>query len=36
MYLEDCAISEAVAPYARNAEHAAELWTLSEKLCARS
>ena len=36
LYLEDCGISEAVAPYARDAEHAAELWTLSEKLCAQS
>jgi NAD(P)-dependent dehydrogenase (short-subunit alcohol dehydrogenase family) len=35
LYLEDCDISEAVAPYARDAEHAAELWTLSEKLCAQ-
>jgi NAD(P)-dependent dehydrogenase (short-subunit alcohol dehydrogenase family) len=34
LYLEDCGISEAVAPYARDAQHAAELWMLSEKLCA--
>ena len=34
LYLEDCGISDAVAPYADDAEHAAELWTLSEKLCA--
>jgi NAD(P)-dependent dehydrogenase (short-subunit alcohol dehydrogenase family) len=35
LYLEDCAVSEALAPYARDAEHAAELWMLSEKLCAQ-
>jgi NAD(P)-dependent dehydrogenase (short-subunit alcohol dehydrogenase family) len=35
LYLEDCGVSEAVAPYARDAEHAAELWALSEKLCAQ-
>jgi NAD(P)-dependent dehydrogenase (short-subunit alcohol dehydrogenase family) len=34
LYLEDCGISEAVAPYARDAQHAAELWMLSEKFCA--
>jgi NAD(P)-dependent dehydrogenase (short-subunit alcohol dehydrogenase family) len=34
LYLEDCAVSDAVAPYASDAEHAAELWSLSEKLCA--
>ena len=33
-YLESCGVSDAVAPYADDAEHAAELWTLSEKLCA--
>jgi NAD(P)-dependent dehydrogenase (short-subunit alcohol dehydrogenase family) len=36
LYLEDCGISETVAPYARDAEHAAKLWTLSEKLCGQS
>ena len=36
LYLEDCGISEAVAPYARDAERAAELWTLSEKVCAQT
>ena len=36
LYLEDCRISETVAPYACDAERAAELWTLSEKLCAAS
>jgi NAD(P)-dependent dehydrogenase (short-subunit alcohol dehydrogenase family) len=34
LYLESCGVSDAVAPYADDAEHAAELWTLSEKLCA--
>ncbi len=34
LYLEDCAISESVAPYARDAQRAAELWALSEKFCA--
>jgi NAD(P)-dependent dehydrogenase (short-subunit alcohol dehydrogenase family) len=34
LYLEDCAVSDAVAPYANDAEHAAQLWSLSEKLCA--
>jgi NAD(P)-dependent dehydrogenase (short-subunit alcohol dehydrogenase family) len=33
VYLEDCRVSDAVAPYARDAEHAAALWLLSEKLC---
>jgi NAD(P)-dependent dehydrogenase (short-subunit alcohol dehydrogenase family) len=33
LYLEDCAVSESVAPHACNAERAAQLWTLSEKLC---
>jgi NAD(P)-dependent dehydrogenase (short-subunit alcohol dehydrogenase family) len=35
LYLEDCGVSEAVAPYARDAERAVQLWTLSEKLCAQ-
>jgi NAD(P)-dependent dehydrogenase (short-subunit alcohol dehydrogenase family) len=35
LYLEDCGVSEAVAPYARDARHAAELWMRSEKLCAQ-
>ena len=34
LYLEDCRVSETGAPYARDTERAAELWTLSEKLCA--
>jgi NAD(P)-dependent dehydrogenase (short-subunit alcohol dehydrogenase family) len=36
LYLEDCRVSETGAPYARDTERAAELWTLSEKLCAES
>jgi NAD(P)-dependent dehydrogenase (short-subunit alcohol dehydrogenase family) len=36
LYLEDCGVSDAVAPHARNEQRAADLWTLSEKLCARS
>jgi NAD(P)-dependent dehydrogenase (short-subunit alcohol dehydrogenase family) len=36
LYLEDCGISEAVAPYARDTARAARLWALSEKLCANS
>jgi NAD(P)-dependent dehydrogenase (short-subunit alcohol dehydrogenase family) len=36
LYLEDCGISGTVAPYARDAERAAQLWTLSEKLCGQS
>jgi NAD(P)-dependent dehydrogenase (short-subunit alcohol dehydrogenase family) len=34
LYLEDCGISETIAPHADDAERAAELWVLSEKLCA--
>ncbi|OMC53792.1 short-chain dehydrogenase [Mycobacterium sp. IS-836] len=34
LYLEDCRVSDAVAPYARDPQRAAQLWTLSEKLCA--
>jgi NAD(P)-dependent dehydrogenase (short-subunit alcohol dehydrogenase family) len=33
LYLEDCGISDNVAPYARDQQRAAELWLLSEKLC---
>ena len=33
-YLENCGVSDAVARYADDAEHAAALWALSEKLCA--
>ncbi|OMC42463.1 SDR family NAD(P)-dependent oxidoreductase [Mycobacterium sp. IS-1264] len=33
-YLEDCGVSDAVAPYARDTQRAAQLWMLSEKLCA--
>jgi NAD(P)-dependent dehydrogenase (short-subunit alcohol dehydrogenase family) len=32
LYLEDCGISDAVAPYANDNQHAEALWTLSEKL----
>jgi NAD(P)-dependent dehydrogenase (short-subunit alcohol dehydrogenase family) len=35
LYLEDCGVSETVAPYARDTQRAAELWMLSEKLCAQ-
>ncbi len=34
LYVEDCRISETVAPYARDGQRAADFWTLSEKLCA--
>jgi hypothetical protein len=34
-YLEDCGVSDAVAPYARDPRRAAQLWMLSEKLCAQ-
>ncbi len=34
LYLEDCAISDTAAPHARDERRAAELWELSEKLCA--
>ena len=34
LYLENCGVSDAVAPYANDAEHAAELWMFSEKICA--
>ncbi|KKC02726.1 SDR family NAD(P)-dependent oxidoreductase [Mycobacterium nebraskense] len=34
LYLEDCGVSERVAPYARDEQRAAEWWELSEKLCA--
>lgn len=33
LYLEDCAVSDAVAPYARDQQRAADLWTRSEELC---
>ena len=36
LYLADCRVSDAVAPYACDEQHAADLWILSEKLCARS
>lgn len=34
LYLEDCAVSDNVAPHARDAQRAADLWALSERLCA--
>jgi NAD(P)-dependent dehydrogenase (short-subunit alcohol dehydrogenase family) len=34
LYLENCGVSDAVAPYATDAEHAEQLWALSETLCA--
>lgn len=34
LYLEDCAISDAAAPYAIDGRRAADWWVLSEKLCA--
>lgn len=34
MYLEDCGVSENVAPHANDEARAAELWLLSEKVCA--
>ncbi len=36
LYLEDCAISDAVAPYARDEQRAADWWVLSEKFCDRA
>jgi NAD(P)-dependent dehydrogenase (short-subunit alcohol dehydrogenase family) len=36
LYLEDCEVSDAVAPYARDEGRAADWWVLSEKLCDRS
>ncbi|OIN80072.1 SDR family NAD(P)-dependent oxidoreductase [Mycobacterium malmoense] len=33
LYLEDCSVSENVAPYARDEQRAADWWALSEKLC---
>ena len=36
VYLEDCGVSEAVAPYARDEQRAADWWILSEKLCDRA
>ncbi len=36
LYLEDCRISDAVAPYARDERRAADWWVLSEKLCDRA
>lgn len=36
MYLEDCGVSENVAPHANDEARAAELWLLSEKVCANA
>jgi len=36
LYLEDCGVSEAVAPYACDEQRAVDWWELSEKLCART
>lgn len=36
LYLEDCAISDAVAPYARDEQRASDWWAISETLCATS
>ncbi|OJZ73938.1 short-chain dehydrogenase [Mycobacterium paraffinicum] len=36
LYLEDCGISDAVAPYAHDEARAADWWILSEKLCDRT
>jgi NAD(P)-dependent dehydrogenase (short-subunit alcohol dehydrogenase family) len=34
LYLQDCGVSDRVAPYARDEQRADEWWELSEKLCA--
>ncbi|OBK48522.1 SDR family NAD(P)-dependent oxidoreductase [Mycobacterium sp. 1081908.1] len=36
LYLEDCRVSDAVAPYASDEQRAADWWLLSEKLCDRA
>ncbi|OBF63435.1 short-chain dehydrogenase [Mycobacterium sp. 852002-50816_SCH5313054-b] len=36
LYLEECRISDAVAPYARDEQRAADWWVLSEKWCDRA
>jgi NAD(P)-dependent dehydrogenase (short-subunit alcohol dehydrogenase family) len=35
LYLEDCAVNDAVAPYACDEQRAADFWALSEQLCAQ-
>jgi hypothetical protein len=35
-YLSDCAVSEPLAPYAKDPENAEKLWKLSEKLVGQS
>jgi NAD(P)-dependent dehydrogenase (short-subunit alcohol dehydrogenase family) len=34
LYLQDCAVSDEVAPHARDEQRAVEFWALSEKACA--
>lgn len=36
LYLEDCGVSERVAPYARDEQRAAQWWELSETCCDRA
>ena len=36
VYLEDCGVSDAVAPHARDEQRAADWWILSEKFCDRT
>jgi NAD(P)-dependent dehydrogenase (short-subunit alcohol dehydrogenase family) len=36
LYLESCGVSATIAPYACDAERAAALWALSEKMCTTS
>ncbi|SPM29133.1 SDR family NAD(P)-dependent oxidoreductase [Mycobacterium terramassiliense] len=36
LYLEDCRISDAVAPYARDEQRAADWWIISKKCCDRA
>ncbi|OBI48351.1 SDR family NAD(P)-dependent oxidoreductase [Mycobacterium sp. E796] len=36
LYLQDCGVSDAVAPHARDEQRAADWWILSEKLCDRT
>ncbi|WP_066917650.1 SDR family NAD(P)-dependent oxidoreductase [Mycobacterium interjectum] len=36
LYLQDCRVSDAVAPYARDEQRAADWWVISEKCCDRA
>lgn len=36
LYLQDCGVSDALAPYARDEQRAADWWLLSEKFCDRA